>query len=142
MEDLGNQYCASDPTNSFYDFEYIIRLYSLLFIIGPFGMLTIFDQRLRNHMDPLLWYIMIIVLTISVQGVLCQLICEDTFNDLFRATFLHLIDVDANDDTIRGLFFYSGEVFWLLAFYCGIAISSLFSLEIRDIVKNPFEAKT
>ena len=55
---------------------------------------------------------------------------------------MNRIDVDANDDTIRGLLYYSGEVFWLLFLYSSIAISSLFSLEIRDIVKNPFEAKT
>lgn len=73
---------------------------------------------------------------------MCQLICENTFNNLLRTTFLNLIDVDANDDTIRGLLYYSGEVFWLLSLYSSIAISSLFSLEIRDIVKNPFEAKT
>ena len=66
MEDLGSQYCAYDQSDPYYDFTYYIKLYSLLFIIGPFAMLTIFDQRLRKHMDPLFWYIMVIQLAIGI----------------------------------------------------------------------------
>ena len=108
MEDLGNQYCAYDQSDPIYDFTFKVNLYCLLFIMCPFASLTIFDKRLRKHMDPLLWYFMVIQLAISIQGVANQLICENTFNNLFRTTFLNLIDVYANDNKIRGLFYYSG----------------------------------
>ena len=64
------------------------------------------------------------------------------FDDLFRITFLNLINIEATDNQITALFFITASAVWLINIHCFISASIVFSIEIRDIVKNPFVAKT